>query len=190
MFFFFFLKKFEVQFENMTVAAHVLHYKAFQLDTLYATHRIKIMKMPHTMGLQSMVRQMYHADYSQICKFCIYKKIPDLGSQVHHLSLFSHMQPTNQPTATDVALCHKKAEDICSNPICLRGDYLFSQISLFHMKNQASHVSVPQQLHKYNQQYHHTHHVNKCWKQHQFHIMRSPEILNTDELSKRVKPLL
>jgi len=58
------------------------------------------------------------------------------------------------------------------------------------MKSQASHVSVPQQLHKQNQQYHHTHHVNKWWKQNQFPMMQSPEILNTDKLSKRVKPFL
>jgi len=147
------------------------------------------MKMPYIMGLQPVVCQAYHAACGQICKFCIYKKIPDLGSQVHHLLLFSHVQPTNQPTATGVALCHKKAGDLCSNPICLRGDYPFSQISLFHMKSQASHVSVPQQLHGHNQQYHHTHHVSKRWKQYEFHIKQSPEILNTDELSKRVKPL-
>ena len=106
------------------------------------------MKMPYTMGLQPVVCQVYYAACRHICKFCIYKKIPDLGSQVHHLSLFSHMQLTNQLTATDVALRHKKAGDLCSNRICLRGDYLFGQISLFHMKSQASHVSVPQQLHK------------------------------------------
>jgi len=75
-------------------------------------------------------------------------KIPDLGSKVHNLSLLSHMQPANQPTATGVALCHKTAGDLWSNPICLRGDYLFSQIFLFNIKSQASHVSVPQQLHK------------------------------------------
>jgi len=173
----------------MTVAAQVLHYKAFQLDTLYTMHRTKIMKMPYTMGLQPVVCQVYYAACSQINSVYT-KKFQILGSQIHHLSLFSHMQPTNQPTATGVTLCHKKAGDLCSNPVCLRGDYFFSQISIFHMKGQASHVSVPQQLHKYNQQYHHTHHVNKYWKQHQFHIMQSPNILNTDKLSKRVKPLL
>jgi hypothetical protein len=41
------------------------------------------------------------------------------------------MDPAKQPTATGVALCHKKVGD----PFCLRGDYLFSQISLFHMKS-------------------------------------------------------
>jgi len=57
-------------------------------------------------------------------------KIPDLGSQVHHL-LFSHIQPANQPTAIGVALCHKKARDLCSNPICLRGDYSLAKFPYF-----------------------------------------------------------
>jgi hypothetical protein len=36
------------------------------------------------------------------------KVLNKLGCHVYHLLLFFHMWPVNQPTVTDMVLCHKK----------------------------------------------------------------------------------
>lgn len=98
-------------------------------------HRIKIMEMPYTMALQPVVRHVYYATYSHICKFCThYKNSRFRQSGTPLIVIFPHAT-CKTAHSNRCGPLSKKIGDLCSNPFCLRGDYLFSQISLLYKKS-------------------------------------------------------